>query len=394
MPPSRMRPARKPARPEFSSGPCAKFPGWAPEAVFGRAWLGRSHRASGPHAQIREVLVRIHELLGLPEGYRVGIVPGSDTGAMEMALWNLLGPRPTDVLVWEHFGRLWAADAIRQLALPDCRVLEAPYGKIADLGAVRRDADIVFVWNGTTSGVRVPDGKWIPEDRAGVTICDATSGVFAQDLDWPRLDVTTFSWQKVLGGEAAHGVLVLSPRAVERLESSPPPRGLPKAWQLVKEGALLEGVFDGLTINTPSMLCVADCLLALEWVESIGGAVGTRRRSDTNFAALQDWIDRTDWIENMVSDPSIRSNSSVCMCIVAPWFETLDEAGQRDALKRIGTLLEQEKAAYDVVNHRNAPPGLRVWCGATIDSADIELLTEWLDWAYAVVAAPQAGSNS
>lgn len=389
MPDSPARPQNRPARPEFSSGPCAKFPGWSPEAVLARAWLGRSHRAAGPRRQICAVLEAIARVLDLPEGYRVGIMPGSDTGALEAALWCLLGPRPVDVLAWEHFGDRWAADARDQLELADLRVLDAPYGKLPDLHAVRREADIVFVWNGTTSGVRVPDADWIPEDREGLTLCDATSGIFAQRMDFSRIDVATFSWQKVLGGEAAHGVLILSPRAVRRLEEEPPARGIPTLFRLARNGALVEAVFDGATVNTPSMLCVADCLLALEWVESIGGTAEVQRRADASAAVLQAWMDRTDWVENLADDPAVRSNTSVCMRVVAPWFTALDEAGQRNALKRMAALLETEGVAYDVINHRRAPPGLRVWCGATVATGDIRALTPWLDWAFAAVAAGQ-----
>jgi phosphoserine aminotransferase len=378
------RPATRPIRPEFSSGPCAKRPGWNAEVIAARAHLGRSHRAAQPKAQLKEVIDRTARLLGLPEGYRAGIVPASDTGAFEMAMWSMLGARPVDMLVWESFGQGWATDATRQLRLADCRVLSAPYGELPDLGAVRPEADVCFTWNGTTSGARVPDADWIAADRQGLTFCDATSAAFAQDLDWPKLDVTTFSWQKALGGEAAHGVLILSPRAVERLESFVPDRPLPKIFRLTKGGRLIEGVFVGETINTPSMLCVADCLDALEWMEAIGGLPVTRARADASFAALQRWVDRTPWVENLVRDPAARSNTSVCLTVVDPEVAGRDEPGQRDFLRRMGKLLEDEGVAFDIVNHRDAPPGLRIWCGTTVDTVDIEALLPWLGWAFAV----------
>ena len=306
-------PSVRPIRPEFSSGPCAKRPGWSAELVAARALLGRSHRAAGPKAQLRDVIDRTARLLGLPGDYRIGVVPGSDTGAFEMAMWTMLGARPVDVLAWESFGLGWASDAEKQLRLADCRVLRAPYGALPDLASVRPEADVCFTWNGTTSGARVPDAGWIAADRAGLTLCDATSAAFAQPLDWAKLDVTTFSWQKAMGGEAAHGMLILSPRAVERLESYTPDRPLPKLFRLTKAGKLIEGIFAGETINTPSMLAVADCLDGLEWMEAIGGLPATMRRADTNFAALQAWVDRTPWVENLVADPAARSNTSVCL---------------------------------------------------------------------------------
>ncbi len=381
------KPRRKPARPEFSSGPCPKRPGWSFETVAAKAWLGRSHRAAGPKAQLKEAIDRMAATLGLPEGHRLGIVPASDTGAVEMALWSLLGPRPVDVLVWESFGAGWATDVTRQLKLPDVNVLEADYGQLPDLTAVRKDADVVFAWNGTTSGARVPDADWIAADREGLTICDATSAVFAQELDWDKLDVVTFSWQKVLGGEGAHGVLILSPRAVERLESFAPDRPLPKIFRLTKNGKLIEGVFRGETINTPSMLCVADCIDALDWADGIGGGAAMRARADANFAALQGWVDRTAWIENLVADPAARSNTSVCLRIVDPAVSALDDAAQKAFVKKMVALLEDERAAFDVNGYRDAPAGLRIWCGATVDAADVEALTPWLDWAFAAAKA-------
>ncbi len=379
------KPATKPARPEFSSGPCPKRPGWSAEAVAARALLGRSHRAAGPKAQLKDVIDRTARVLGVPEDYRVGIVPASDTGAYEMAMWSMLGARPVDLLVWESFGAGWATDATRQLRLANARVLTAPYGELPDLGAVRPEADVCFTWNGTTSGARTPNADWIPADREGLTFCDATSAAFAQELDWPKLDVTTFSWQKAMGGEGAHGVLILSPRAVDRLQSFVPDRPLPKIFRLTKGGKLIEGIFTGETINTPSMLAVADAVDALDWMEQIGGLPATRARADANFAALQAWVDAAAWVANLVADRAARSNTSVCLSITDPAITALDEAAQRDFVKRMTRLLEAEGAAYDIAGYRDAPPGLRIWCGTTVDTTDIERLTPWLDWAFATV---------
>ncbi len=381
------KPHQKPARPEFSSGPCPKRPGWTAEAVAARAFLGRSHRAAKPKAQLKEAIDRTARLLGVPEDYRVGIVPASDTGAFEMAMWSMLGARPVDMLVWESFGRGWATDATKQLRLADCRVLTAAYGALPNLATVRADADVCFTWNGTTSGARVADGDWIAADRAGLTFCDATSAAFAQGLPWDKLDVTTFSWQKAMGGEAAHGILILSPRAVERLESFTPDRPLPKIFRLTKSAKLIEGIFAGETINTPSMLCVADAIDALDWMEGLGGLEATRARADANFAALQAWVDRTLWVENLAAEPATRSNTSVCLKIVAPSVAALEEAAQRDCVKRMTRLLESEGVAYDIAGYRDAPPGLRVWCGTTVETADVERLTPWLDWAYGAAKA-------
>jgi phosphoserine aminotransferase len=381
------KPRNRPDRPEFSSGPCAKRPGWTAEAVMARAFLGRSHRAAAPKAQLKDLIDRTARLLRVPEDYRVGIVPASDTGAFEMAMWTMLGARPVDVLAWESFGQGWATDATKQLKLDDCRVLTADYGALPDLSAVRPEADVLFTWNGTTSGARVPDAKWIAADREGLTFCDATSAAFSQRLDWPKLDVTTFSWQKAMGGEAAHGVLILSPRAVERLESYAAPRPLPKIFRLTKGGKLIEGVFRGETINTPSMFAVADAVDALAWMEAIGGLEATIARSDANLEALQGWVDRTDWVENLVAEPEHRSNTSVCLRIVDPEVAALDETAQRDFVKRMTKLLEAEGVAFDIAGYRDAPPGLRVWCGATVDAADVEALTPWLDWAFAATKA-------
>ncbi len=385
--PAATKPATKPARPEFSSGPCAKRPGWTVEAVAARAFLGRSHRAAKPKAQLKDAIDRTARVLGVPADYRVGIVPASDTGAFEMAMWSMLGARPVDMLVWESFGQGWATDATKQLKLADCRVLTAGYGELPDLGEVRKDADVCFTWNGTTSGARVPNGDWIAADREGLTFCDATSAAFAQDLPWDKLDVTTFSWQKAMGGEGGHGVIILSPRAVERLETYVPARPLPKIFRLTKGGKLIEGVFAGETINTPSMLCVADAVDALDWMEGIGGLAATRARADANFAALQAWVDRTPWVENLAADPAARSNTSVCLKIVDPEIAALDEAAQRDFVKKLTKLLEAEGAALDIGGYRDAPPGLRVWCGSTVDTADIEALLPWLDWAFASAKA-------
>lgn len=384
---ARQKPDTKPARPEFSSGPCPKRPGWTAEGVAKLAFLGRSHRAAGPKAQLRDAIDRTAALLGVPADYKVGIVPASDTGAFEMAMWSMLGARPVDMLVWESFGQGWATDATKQLKLDDCRVITAGYGELPDFSQVRKDADICFTWNGTTSGARVPNADWIAADREGLTFCDATSAAFAQEIDWARLDVVTFSWQKAMGGEGAHGILILSPRAVDRLESFTPDRPLPKIFRMTKGGKLIEGIFKGETINTPSMLCVADCIDALGWMEGLGGLEATRARADANAAALQAWVDRTDWVENLVADPAARSNTSVCLRITDLAVAALDDAAQRDFVKKLTKLLETEEAAYDIGGYRDAPAGLRIWCGTTVDTSDIEALTPWLDWAFAETRA-------
>ena len=375
------KPQTRPMNPSFSSGPCPKHPGWSAETVASKAWLGRSHRAAGPKAQLKAAIERMAAMLGVPADYRVGIVPASDTGAYEMAMWSMLGARPVDMLVWESFGKGWATDATKQLKLDDCRVVEAEYGALPDLGAVRPDADICFTWNGTTSGARVPNGDWIAADRAGLTFCDATSAAFAQPMDWAKLDVTTFSWQKVLGGEGAHGVLILSPRAVERLETFTPDRPLPKIFRLTKGGALIDGVFTGATINTPSMWCVADLVDALDWAETVGGLAGLHARADANFAALQTWVDGRDWVENLVAEAAHRSNTSVCLRLA-----------DADLVKPIVKLLEAEEVAFDINGYRDAPAGLRIWCGGTVETADVVALTEWLDWAYGTVRAQMAAA--
>jgi phosphoserine aminotransferase len=369
------RPGARPARPFFSSGPCAKPPGWSPE-LLGIDALGRSHRGTLGKARLAEAIERTVSLLQLPAGYRLGIVPASDTGAMEMAIWSLLGPRPVTMLAWEGFGAGWVTDVAKQLKL-DADIRAAGYGEIADMAGIDPASDVVFTWNGTTSGVRVPNVDWIAEDRTGVTLCDATSAAFAQDVDWAKIDVGTFSWQKALGGEAAHGMLVLSLRAVERLENEPAPRPLPKIFRLTKSGKLIEGIFKGETINTPSMLCVEDWLFALDWAERIGLS-GLIARADANAAALDRWVQGADWIEHLAIDPAIRSNTSVCL----PFADRTDEEATRARPKALGQLLESEGAAYDIGAYRDAPPGLRIWCGATIDTADIEALGPWLDWAW------------
>ena len=375
-------PARKPANPCFSSGPCAKRPGWSLEALRDAA-LGRSHRAKIGKTKLQSAIELTREVLEIPADYRIGIVPGSDTGAVEMAMWTLLGARPVDVLAWESFGEGWVTDAVKQLKLAEARTLKAPYGGIVDFKDVDFDHDIVFTWNGTTSGVRVAAGTEIPADRAGLTICDATSAAFAQELPWDRLDVVTFSWQKALGGEAAHGMLVLSPRAVERLLTFTPPRPLPKVFRLVSGGKLAEGIFKGETINTPSMLCVEDYLDALNWGRSVGGLKGLVGRADRNAAALDAWVRRTPWIANLAERPEIQSNTSVCLKVVDPAIVAQPAEAQAKFAKDLATLLEKEGVALDIGSYRDAPPGLRIWCGATVETADIEALTQWLDWAYA-----------
>jgi phosphoserine aminotransferase len=382
MPTPPTRPLAKPRRPHFSTGPTAKRPGWS-LAALESACLGRSHRAKAARARLAEVIERSRRVLGLPAEWRLGIVPGSDTGAVEMALWSLLGPRGVDLLVWESFGQGWAADALKQLRLTDARTIEAPFGRLPDLGRIDGSRDIVFTWNGTTSGVRVPDGNWIPANREGLAICDATSAVFAMALPWDRLDVVTWSWQKVLGGEGAHGMLALSPRAAVRAESHAPAWPLPKLFQLAKGGKLVEGIFRGETINTPSLLCVEDAIDSLRWAESIGGLPALIARTDSNFAALADWVGRTPWVDFLAEDPATRSTTSVCLRIVDPWFTGLDAAAQAKAAAAIVHRLEAEGVAYDIGAYREAPPGLRIWCGATVERADIEALTPWLDWAYA-----------
>jgi phosphoserine aminotransferase len=378
------KPAKRPGNPFFSSGPCAKRPDWSPDALSG-AVLGRSHRSAAGKAKLAEVIDRSRRLLEMPEDYRLAIVPASDTGAVELALWSLLGPRGVDVLAWESFGRGWANDVVDQLRLTDVRVLEADYGRLPDLGQIDPARDVIFTWNGTTSGVRVPDGDWIAGDRDGLTICDATSAVFAMDLPWPKLDVVTWSWQKVLGGEAAHGMLALGPRAVERLESHQPPWPLPKIFRLTKNGKLDEALFSGSTINTPSMLCVEDALDGLRWAESRGGLPVLIRHAEENLALVAEWIAASDWAAFLADDPATRSSTSICLKIVCPWFVTLGETAQAAATKALAGLLEAEGVGYDLGSYRAAPPGLRIWGGATVAKDDVAALLPWLDWAYATV---------
>jgi len=374
-------PAVRPARPFFSSGPCAKRPGWTPEALDG-ALLGRSHRSGPGKAKLKDAIDRTARLLRVPDGYRVAIVPASDTGAVELAMWNLLGPRPVDCFAWDSFGADWVTDAVKQLKIDGARVIKAEYGQLPELGVADPAHDIVFTWNGTTSGVRVPNADWIARGREGVTICDATSAAFAMDLAWDKLDATAFSWQKALGGEAAHGMLVLSPHAVDRLLSCTPQRPLPKIFRLVKEGKLNEGVFVGETLNTPSMLAVEDYLDTLSWAEGIGGLPALQARVAANFAALCAWVKDAGWIDFLAEQASFRSPTSVCLKITDPAFTQLGEPERRTAVKRLAALLEAEGVAFDVAGHANAPPGLRIWCGATVECGDIEALTPWLDWAW------------
>ena len=379
-------PGVKPLNPRFSSGPCAKRPGWTPDALKD-APVGRSHRAKIGKAKLKLAIDFTRAVLQVPESYRIGIVPASDTGAVEMALWSLLGARPVDMLAWESFGDGWVTDVVKQLALKNVRTLSAPYGDLPDLSQVNFDHDVVFTWNGTTSGVRVPNGDWIAADRAGLTICDATSAAFAQRLDFAKLDVVTFSWQKALGGEGAHGMLILSPRAVERLESYKPAWPLPKIFRLTKGGKLIEGIFVGETINTPSMLCVEDYLDALTWAGAVGGLDGLVARADANTQTLVDWQARTPWVDFLATRADIRSNTSVCLKVVDPAVVALSPEAQAAFAKRMVALLEGEKVALDVGAYRDAPPGLRIWCGATVETADLQALTPWLDWAFATAKA-------
>lgn len=379
------RPAVRPARPEFSSGPCAKRPGWTPEALKD-AVLGRSHRSKPGKARLQEAITRTRKVLEVPDSHLIGIVPGSDTGAVEMALWSLLGPRKVQMLAFESFGKDWVTDVVKQLKLP-AEVLEAPYGELPDLSRVDPEADLVFTWNGTTSGVRVPDAGFIAADRGGLTICDATSAAFAQDLAWDKLDVVTFSWQKALGGEGAHGVLVLSPRAVARLESHTPAWPMPKLFRMTKNGKVTLDLFEGATINTPSMLCVEDVIDALTWAQGIGGLSAMRARADANLAVLADWVAKTPWVAFLAADPATRSNTSVCLKVVDPRVTALPADAQADFAKTLASRLEKEGAALDVGGYRDAPPGLRIWCGATVETADVAALVPWLDWAFETAAA-------
>ncbi|MFP6738672.1 MAG: phosphoserine transaminase [Planctomycetota bacterium] len=376
-----MKPGQRPENPCFSSGPCAKRPGWNP-AVLKNACLGRSHRSTEGKARLAEVIDRSKALLGLPGDYLVGIIGGSDTAAVEMALWNLLGSRGVDVFAWESFSQGWASEIVDQLGIEDTRVFEAGYGELPDLTRADPARDVVFTWNGTTSGVRVPDADWIATDREGLTICDATSAVFAMELPWDKLDVTTYSWQKVLGGEAQHGIIILSPRAVERLESYQPERPLPKLFRLTKQGKLISGIFEGSTINTPSLLCVEDALDGIRWVESIGGAAGLAGRSSRNLAAVSAWVEKSDWADFLAADPATRSSTSICLRIVDPWFTSKSLEEQAAIEKSMVALLAEEGAAFDIGSYAAAPPGLRIWGGGTVETADLEALFPWLDWAF------------
>ncbi len=381
---ARAKPHIRPHNPNFSSGPCAKRPGFTLEALSG-AMLGRSHRAKEPKAKLAEVITRSRDILGLPADWRLGIVPASDTGAVEMALWSMLGARAVDVLAFESFSEAWATDVLKQLKLADARVLKAPYGQLPDLAAVDFSHDVVLAWNGTTSGARIPNGDWIPADREGLVIADATSAAFAMDLPYEKLDVVTWSWQKALGGEAAHGMLALSPRAVERLLTFKPERPLPKIFRLTSGGKLIEGIFAGETINTPSMLAVEDALDGLRWAEGIGGLKAMIARSERNLAAIVRWAEGNERVDFLAADPAIRSCTSICLVIAAPWFAALDAEAQAKAAKRVATLLEAEGVAHDIGAYRDAPPGLRIWGGATVETADIEALLPWIDWAIDTV---------
>jgi phosphoserine aminotransferase len=380
------KPAQRPTVPHFSSGPCAKRPGWNAQNLKDAA-LGRSHRAKVGKAKLKLAIELTREVLEVPADYKIGIVPASDTGAVEMALWSLLGAKPVTTLAWESFGEGWVGDILKELKLKDVTQLHAAYGEIPDLSKVDCDTDVVFTWNGTTSGVRVPNADWIKADRKGLTICDATSAAFAQPLDWRKLDVVTFSWQKALGGEAAHGILVLSPRAVERLETYKPAWPLPKIFRMTKGGKLNAGIFEGETINTPSMLCVEDYLDALNWGKSIGGLKALMARADANTKVLADWKAKTPWVDFLAKDPAIRSNTSVCMRITDVAITSLTPDAQADFCKKLVALVEKENAGFDFAHYRDAPAGLRIWCGATVDAKDIALLTQWIDWAFAETKA-------
>ncbi|MDM7945491.1 MAG: phosphoserine transaminase [Oceanibaculum nanhaiense] len=384
-----MKPTTRPVVPYFSSGPCAKRPGWSPAALSDAA-VARSHRAKLGKAKLAEVIDRTRAILGVPADWRIGIVPASDTGAFEMAMWTLLGARGVDALAWESFGAGWVTDILKQLKLDDVRVIEADYGKLPDLAQVDFARDVMFTWNGTTSGVRVPDGGWIPADREGLTLCDATSAAFAMDLPWDKLDAVTYSWQKVLGGEAQHGMLILSPRAVERLESYKPAWPLPKLFRMTKNGKLNEGIFKGETINTPSMLCVEDQIDALRWAESIGGLKGLIARSQANLKAVEAWVEKSDWAAFLPETKETRSSTSICLVIKDDWFTALSAEAQAAAAKKLAALVEAEGAGYDIGAYRDAPAGLRIWGGATVETSDIEALLPWLDWAYAQVKTEAA----
>jgi phosphoserine aminotransferase len=385
------KPGIRPARPEFSSGPCAKRPGWDTQNLS-NAVLGRSHRSKIGKARLKEAIDRTRAVLEVPEDFLIGIMPGSDTGAVEMAMWSMLGPRPVQLLAFESFGKDWVTDVTKQLKLPNVEVLDAPYGKLPDTSMVRPDADLVFTWNGTTSGVRVPNADFISADREGIVICDATSAAFAQGLDWAKLDAVTFSWQKALGGEGGHGVLILSPRAIARLESYTPAWPMPKLFRMTKGGKVSLDIFEGATINTPSMLCVEDAIDALKWAEGIGGLAAMQGRADRNLGVLADWVAKTDWVDFLAEDAAIRSNTSVCLKVVDPKITALSDDAQADFAKKLAGVLEKEGVALDIGGYRDAPAGLRIWCGATVEASDLEALTPWLDWAFAAVSAELAAA--
>ncbi|MBP2302489.1 phosphoserine transaminase [Azospirillum picis] len=387
-----MKPSLRPSNPLFSSGPCAKRPGWSLDALDG-ALLGRSHRSKPGKAKLKEVIDLTRAVLGIPGDYRIGIVPASDTGAVEMALWSMLGARGVDMLAWESFGKEWVTDVSKQLKLPDVRTMIAPYGELPDLSAVDFSRDVVFPWNGTTAGVRVPDGDWIPENRQGLSICDATSAAFAMDLPWSKIDVATWSWQKVLGGEAAHGMLVLSPRAVERLESYQPDRPLPKIFRMTKNGKLIEGIFEGDTINTPSMLCVEDAIDGLRWALSVGGLTQLIRRSEQNLRIVAEWEEASPWAAFLAKEPATRSCTSICLRFTDPEVMALPEEAQAAFAKKMSAVLEKEEAAFDAGSYRDAPPGLRLWGGATVENEDMEAILPWLDWAFSTVKAEMIGGK-
>lgn len=385
------QPGIRPANPNFSSGPCSKRPGWSLSALEG-AFLGRSHRHKIGKQRLKEVIDRTRDILQIPDGYRIGIVPASDTGAIEMAMWSVLGPRGVEVLAWESFGKQWAEDIQKQLKFDDVTIRSAPYGELPDLSEVDFTKDVVFTWNGTTGGVRVPDGEWIPADREGLTIVDATSAAFAMDMPWDKIDIATYSWQKAMGGEAAHGMLVLSPRAVERIEGYSPPWPMPKIFRMKKGDKLREDIFEGVTINTPSMLCVEDAIDGLKWAESLGGLDALLGRVIANNDALDAWVKSAEWIDYICQDPAARSTTSVVLVVTADWFQAMDETAQRDAIKRFTGILEEEGVCLDIGSHRDAPPGLRIWCGATVEASDLAALGPWMDWAFAQIKSELAGA--
>jgi phosphoserine aminotransferase len=381
-----VKPVTKPNCPNFSSGPCAKRPGWTLD-VLKNAYIGRSHRAAGGKAKLKEVIDLHRKTLSIPDDYLIAIVPASDTGAIEMAMWSMLGERGVDVLAWENFSNDWMIDVVNQLKIPDARTFKADYGQIPDLSQIDTDRDVVFVWNGTTSGVRLPHTDWIKENRKGLTFCDATSAVYAYEMDWTKLDVTTWSWQKVLGGEAAHGMLVLSPRAAQRLTSYKPDRALPKIFRMTKKSELNEGLFKGETINTPSLLAVEDCLDALKWVDGLGGWKATERRCLENLKVVEDWVAKTEWAEFLPDSKDIRSRTSICIKIVDPWFNGFDEDTQKSMIKDMTKLLDKENAGYDLAHYATAPAGFRLWGGATVEASDMSAVLPWIDWAYTQVKA-------